>query len=153
MADEKIDVAGIIGPVLGLYDTEVPDVRSDFKSGRCWQHEARVDGIGRRVWCGKCNAELDPFDVLSKIAHASASRQYRADETRKAGARLEELKAEEKRVKARLKNSMRKDADAAVEAERARSLEARRRCLWKAQEALRLVEDIKKALGRDFDDE
>jgi len=151
--DDKIDVAGIIGPVLGLFDSESgPEVRSEYGAGRCWQHHACIDGLARRLYCSKCKADLDPFEVLGRIAHAADRRQYVADETRVLTARLEELKAEEKRVKARLKSALRKDATAAVEAERARTLEARRRCVMKAKEALRLVTEIKQALGREFDD-
>lgn len=153
MADEKIDVAGIIGPVLGLLDAEPPDVQSHY-GGRagCWQHVPRVNVLERTVVCGRCEVALDPFDVLAKIAHANGNRAYYANETRELARRIEELKAEERRIKARMRNALRKDATEAVNAERARTLESRRRCVEKAKEAARLVDEIRRALGREFDD-
>lgn len=154
MSDEKIDVGAIIGPVLGLVQGSIaPETSFGLGSpGQCWQHHPRVLQLERRVVCSKCGTALDPFDVLVTIAHNEASQRHAAAEYRKHKQELEAMLAEEKRVKARTKNAARKDAQAAVDAERGRTLEARRRCLDKANEAIRLVGEIKRALGADFDE-
>lgn len=154
MSDEKIDVGAIIGPVLGLVQGSIaPETSLGYgKTGHCWQHHPRVLQLERRVECSKCGTALDPFDVLVTIAHNEAQQRHAADEWRKHKEELAAMLAEEKRVKARTKNAARRDARTAVDAERARTLEARRRCLDKANEALRLVGEIKQALGAKFDE-
>lgn len=153
--DGKIDVDAIIGPVLGLVQGEIaPTASTSYAShgGTCWQHQPRVLQLERRVNCAKCGVALDPFDVLVSIARDHDRQKYYAAEHRRRMTELDEMKAEEKRVKARTKAASRKDAQTAVDAERARTLAARRKCIEKLNDARRIHDEMRRLLGREFDE-
>lgn len=74
------------------------------------RHEASwVDIDARRVYCRRCEAELDPFDVLEKLARnreflVSQGRTLRFECDRRAR-ELEELKRKEANAKARVRRA------------------------------------------------
>jgi hypothetical protein len=93
--------------------------------GKCYHRGAfTLDSEERTVQC-HCGATLDAFTLL--LAYANRERDWRDYDlqVREAQQRLDELKDEERKVKARTKAASKKDADAAVAAERARSEQER----------------------------
>lgn len=139
MPDDKIDVDAIIGPVLGVI--EQGWVSREFGPKTCWSHAPVVDTNARTVRCNKCGADLDPIDVLAKVAHANANRDYVHAEVVALRKELESLKAEEKRVKARTRSHRNKDARAAVADEK-------RKQLLRCRELVDKTNDVRRALER-----
>lgn len=116
-------------PVLRL----VPRAQTDVtRSSRHCKHGATLlCESSRRVSCKECGALLDAFDVLMAYARRERTWRYWDAETRQARLDLEALKSEERCVKARVANALRKDADHAVAEERRKS-EATRRAIARA---------------------
>jgi hypothetical protein len=143
VSDDKIDVDAIIGPVLGILGEQGP-IATNYSGPKCWNHAPMVDAVNRTVTCKKCGAGLDPIDVLAKIAHANANADYQRNERRQLAEQVEQLKAEEKRVRARTKSHRNKDARGAVADEKRKQLA---RCLElkeRTEEARRALERIDK---------
>lgn len=93
--------------------------------GKCYHRGTfTLDEEERTVQC-HCGATLDAFTLLLAYANRERDWRYYDLEVRDAQKRLAELKTEERKVKARTKAASRKDADAAVAAERARSEQER----------------------------
>lgn len=130
----------VIRPVFGSQMTVA-------HSGHCQHRQMVVDESKRTIECQSCGAVLDPFDVHMQYARRERSWRYWDRERKQAEARVEELKAEEKRIKARMANASRKDADTAVQAERERWREKRQKLAWKAKEIEREAGELKRALG------
>lgn len=107
-----------------------------------------VSEAERSVTCTACGATIDPIDVL--LSYAREERRWRnwRAETGKQVAKVEALKAEEKRVKARTKNASRKDAQVAVDAERARAKREKDVAVWAARAAAREVAKALRAIER-----
>jgi hypothetical protein len=63
----------------------------------------------RRVTCGQCGTVLDPFDVLWWFAVKEREFVYARDKKRTLEIQIEQLKAEERRVKARLNRALSKE--------------------------------------------
>lgn len=108
-----------VAPVIRLD----PDRQTEIKreGPYCFHRQYQLDEGSRTVACGRCGTPLDAFQVLLDYAHGERHWRYVDGEARDAAKRLEELKAEERRVKARTKNASKKEADAAVAAERVRT--------------------------------
>lgn len=87
----------------------------------CSHRQYEIDEGTKTVVCGKCGAPLDAFQLLLDYATRERSWRYYDSEIRCAKQQLAELKAEERKVKARTKNATRKEAVAAVAEERVRS--------------------------------
>lgn len=87
---------------------------------RCWPHAPLIDNQSRLVTCKRCNRQLDPVDVLLQVADRYDDYLRISTETSTMRKQLEELRAEEKRIKARMAAHSRKDAVAAVAEERER---------------------------------
>ena len=68
-----------------------------------WVHTAAVDIGSRSVVCSECGAELDPYDVLVRLARDGTKLVEARKRLRALTKRIEELRAEERRVKARVK--------------------------------------------------
>lgn len=130
----------VLRPVFGS-QTEVT------RSGFCQHWQMEIDEGKRTLTCKTCGALLDPFDVHLQYARRERSWRYWDGQRKEAEQRVEELKAEEKRIKARMANASRKDANAAVMAERERWREKRQRLAWKAKEIEREAGELKRALG------
>lgn len=145
MSDKPIDVGDIISPVLGI---GAPAPTHGY-GGRdeCWQHQPEVLQLARRVQCKRCGAELDTFDVLSRLVHQVGYIDYLRNEKR----RLEEsnaaLKHAERLAKGRVKRAEAKDAAAAVEKERAKLADMHLRLALKAEEIGMLAEQIQGGLA------
>ena len=89
--------------------------------GKCYHRGTfTLDEEERRVQC-HCGATLDAFTMLLRYANGELNWRCWELEMRETAKRVEALKAEERKVKARTKAASKKDADAAVAAERARS--------------------------------
>ena len=104
---------------------------------------------GRTLKCQQCGHDVDPFEALGHVA-----RDY--DDVRgaqKEHARLlehnERLRDEERRTKSRTKNASRKDADAAVAAERKLWTDRLFRAERNLEEAGRLVEKARRIVGAE----
>jgi hypothetical protein len=91
-------------------------------SGKCHHRGSFiVDEGARTVECEACGAALDAFQVLLDYANKERSWKHWQGEVRETQKRVDELKDEERKVKARTKSASRKEAGAAVAAERART--------------------------------
>lgn len=109
-------------------------------------HKQYVVDLGlRTVRCSACAADLDAFSILAALTRQDGYLARREQEARKLGARVSFLKSEERKTKERLKNVTRKDADAAVAAERAKWEKRLRRIVHNAREVARLAGKIERA--------
>jgi len=80
------------------------------KTRYCLHRSVLVDDNARTVECSKCGANLDPFAVLLTYARDGDRLRWMYLEIQQANKTIEELKAEERRVKARLRNARKKGA-------------------------------------------
>lgn len=117
MTDEKENgiVVSIVPrlPSLPDDDGQPPALRSVYEG--CCAHNfytAVINRNARTLKCGECKAVLDPYDYIAHLAHDGS----RLIETRKRYKalvkRVEELMAEERRVKARVRSWRAKEQDA-----------------------------------------
>lgn len=104
----------------------------------CWPHWPLIDKVSRLVTCKRCKSPLDPVDVLLEVAERHDEYVRMMDQTRTLRRELEQLHAEEKKVKARTRSHSRKDALAAVAAEREKMSEQLGRAVFHAREVARL---------------
>lgn len=113
----------------------------------CIHRNYQLKVASRTVVCADCKALLDPFQLLLEMARKQRNWRDWDKEARTQRAALTELHAEETKVKARLRNAKRKDADAAVEEERRRTMEHRRIVKRTADEIGALAKRIAKLQG------
>ena len=113
----------------------------------CRHRSYILDKDERSVTCEECDKNLDPFDLLVDLSRSEGYRATVDADRQKTAQRLAYLKGEERKVKARLKNALRKDADAAVAEERARWRKRIEHAGYKSTEIIRLAEHIGRALG------
>lgn len=66
----------------------------------CPHNQHVIDAHARRVTCGKCNAPLDPIDVLNKYAHDPAWIAEARQERRRIEAEVDALRKELSALKA-----------------------------------------------------
>jgi hypothetical protein len=116
-------------PVLRLVPRATTDVSGS--SRHCAHGATMLCESSRRVSCKECGALLDAFDVLMQYARRERTWRYWDAETRQAKLDLAALKSEERCVKARTANALRKDAEHAVAEERRKS-EVNRRAIARA---------------------
>lgn len=97
-----IDGGGDGGPV-------VQSKPRDYTKRYCAHAQMELDTERRRTYCRACEAEVDNFDALVKLAQEWETQQYRtAEATRQADdleARVSELRREERNTKARLRRA------------------------------------------------
>ena len=122
------------------------EVKSVSGKPPCRHTQTVVDERARTVECGTCGQALDPIRVL--LEYAEKERHWRnwqsaVHEQQRA---LEELKEEERKAKARLKNAQRKDAEFAVSEERRRNQERNIDSIVLAQELEELAGRLKRKL-------
>jgi predicted nucleotidyltransferase len=108
----------------------------------CFHRQYEVDESTHTVACGSCGIPLDAFEILLDYAQRERSWRYYENEITRAKEALAELKAEERKVKARTRNASRKEAEAAVAEERVRSEKARREITEKARDIGQLCRRI-----------
>lgn len=86
-------------------DGKPPPIVAKRGGKRChhWRHTATINRHARTLTCGACAADLDPYDFIDRLADDGT----RLVETRKRYQALvktmNELLAEEKRIKARVR--------------------------------------------------
>lgn len=87
-------------------DREQP-VTLNPQGGHCLHRTSRLDVDARRVYCRKCNVELDPFTVLNEVAHEYERHRVGVEHAKREHRCLlqavDELKREERNVKARIR--------------------------------------------------
>lgn len=113
---------------------------------RCRHGKYTLDEETRTVECGACGETLSAYDILKQYAERQRHWKWRTSELNEAETRITELKAEEKRVKARLRNAKKKDIDIALAAQRKHLTEKLQRMHWKLAEASRAINAAKNAL-------
>lgn len=135
MSEEEQE-AERLAPVLELMPGRLrEELKITGVRGFCRCRRSVLDEETRVVTCRDCGKTLDAFDVLMEFARGERRWLNFEEEARHAAARLEQLKEEEKRTKARTVAASRKDANVAVEAERARTERAR-------QDTIELAKDV-----------
>lgn len=92
--------------------------------GPCLHRKQTLNEVSRKVLCTDCGMELDAFDLLVRRARKGGYDEMMARDGKALRERVAELRAEEKRVKARLYNARRKDADAVRRQEREKAAAA-----------------------------
>lgn len=75
------------------------------EAGFCAHHETIVDTQARLVRCRSCGADLDAMDVLGQIAFEWERLAEAIKERERLDREIADLRAEEKRVKSRLRNA------------------------------------------------
>lgn len=134
-----------IAPVLQLVPGRAPQNKlAGYGYAFCRHVRTLIDADTRAVSCIDCTKTLDAVDVLLEYAHRERTWHHWEQDTRLAEKRLAELKEEERKVKARTKNAARKEADAAVATERARSEDERLMIVVKAREMARICQHIER---------
>lgn len=78
-------------------------------------HTAIVDPGQRRVECDGCGAELDPYETLLLFCRQGNRYERLARECDRLSKKLKELRAEERRTKARVKRWRKKSDEAGFE--------------------------------------
>lgn len=84
-------------PFLTVHRTPHPDF--------CYHRPVEVDENKRVVTCKLCGAVLDPIEVLLRLARGEERMLATTEKLRAMRAQIEVLKAEEVRVKARLRRA------------------------------------------------
>lgn len=78
-----------------------PRFKRGHADGKLCQHKQMViDGLARRLFCIQCNAELDPYAEIEKIATEERSYQWLWQETGRLRRECETLEDEVKKLKA-----------------------------------------------------
>lgn len=139
MSDEDQQLA----PVLRLVPSPQTDVMGTAPR-HCKHGQTLLDETSRRVSCKDCGALLDAFDVLLSYAQRERNWRHWDSEARRARAELAELRAEERRAKARLAGTLRKDAEHAIAEERRKTVAHRRAIAGVAKQVVKLGWQIMK---------
>lgn len=121
---------------------------ADRPLARCRHHSYKLNADTRAVRCGACGAELDPFEVLLEYARSERMWRHWDGEARILRGELAQLKADERRTKARVKNASRKDASEAVAAERVRGERERFQMLEAARDIIARAKQIDRLARR-----
>jgi len=90
------------------FDTLHLQVRRQPDTLYCRHGQVLLDDVARKVYCASCNAELDPFTVLLRIARDEMKLQYERREIAKLQHKLTALKNDERNTKARLQRARRR---------------------------------------------
>lgn len=135
-----------VAPVIQLTTGQTRTTRSSDRY--CWHNQYVVDEQTLEVSCGGCGREMVAGEVLLEYARRERSWQWHTQEVRDAERRVAELKAEERKIKARIKNANRKDASVAVAEEQARTERMRHETIRAAQEVTVIAQRIEKLARR-----
>lgn len=145
--EEKPETAEPEEPPNVIKATFGKETRIADHGGFCWHSSILVHERTRSVTCATCNADLDPFDRLLEYARKERNYHHYGQREKALHDRIAKLEEEERKIKARTRNAIRKDADAAVKEALEKRAEAVRSVLWKAREITRLGEQIERLLG------
>lgn len=142
---------GYVAPVTKPGDDDETEIT---RSGAGCLHRAQMqlDTASRTVRCTRCDTQLDAFQILLQYAQRERSWRYYDREAKQLYAEIDKLREEEKRIKARTRNAARKDAEAAVQAERERWRETRRKLAWYARDLEKVARVMKRAADLKVDD-
>lgn len=127
------------------FGTETRIVRDRERVCRHLQYELELDTRVARCQCG---AQLDTFQILLEYARAERHWRHYATEEREIRERLAALAAEERRIKARIRNARRRDPESALEEHRKRSAARDRTIAWNAREIEEMAARIRKLMER-----
>lgn len=107
MSDDEVNLGGEVIRPNFRRESGVPVVIDRERDSVCEHSHVHIRQYQHKVICRRqsCGAEVDPFDVLMKLARKWEHATYLQFEIDKQEAKLELLKAEEKRCKARIKNA------------------------------------------------
>lgn len=141
MSDDN--ATNVVTVNFGAGETSVKD---HYGQRFCSHARMELDTKARSVACGTCGQQLDAFQILLDYAVRERNWRHYDVELRELSKKLEELKAEEQRVKARTKTADRKEAAAAVAAERQRHRDLRERAHRNAQQIVALAERIARSM-------
>jgi hypothetical protein len=83
----------------------------DDRPHKCKHKSVEVGSKKRIVVCNACGEYLDAFEILLQYAYDERRFSYHRGELDSIHKKVDELKAEEKRVKARLRRATKKDAE------------------------------------------
>ncbi len=122
---------------------------NDRTDWSCMHKSYDIDRHLRTVCCSMCGVELDAFDILRDLSSRSGYLEMMEADGKRTAQRVAFLKGEERKVKARVKNANRKDADAAVKAERDKNKASYRRARWRLSQAADNIRAAAKHLGDD----
>lgn len=140
---DGIDAGERIAPVLQFVPGPPRQIKVKGHGYAFCRHVGtEVDAETRTVTCRQCGKTLDAFDVLLEYARKERTWQNWRDQQRAAAARVEQLKAEEKRVKARTKSASRKDSEQAVRDEQVRTEKMRFEVIQAARDVAALARRI-----------
>lgn len=137
----------ILKPVFGQ-ESGIRRVDYD-KPGPCKHRTYEVDEQERTVSC-RCGAILDPFEVLLEYARRERHWRHYDSAARKATGTLREAEEELKRVQARTRSALRKDAEEAVRMERRRQERERQvvsNAVWRIRQESEKVERAMRRLA------
>lgn len=124
-------------------ETRIKD--ASFDKRHCRHVRMLIDEENRSISCEVCEKPLDPFQICLDYARRERNWRHYETEEHKTRKKISELEAEEKKLKARIRNAKRKDADLAVEAERKRHSEQHYRTHANARSIVELAERIMRA--------
>lgn len=85
-----------------------PRIQKAWNRERCPHHRILIDKENRRLTCESCGVELDPIAELYKIAVKEWELYYSVEEFKRYKNLTADLKAEEKRIKARIRRAQKK---------------------------------------------
>lgn len=119
------------------------------QSSTCGHRSVSVDQHERIVECANCGVAMDPFSVLLDYARGEREYHHWATKVQTQQNAMGKLLDEEKRVKARMKRASRKDADAAVMAERVKWQERLDRIVSNANLISELAGKVERAAGSE----
>jgi len=149
MSEDRIDVGDTIAPVLQLVPRPAEQTKlRGWGYDKCRHQRTELDSETRAVACRDCGKALDAFDVLLEYARGERNWQHWQREQSAAAARVQQLKEEERKVKSRTQNAMRKDANAAVAAERARTERMRHDAIQAARDVAAAARRIERLMQR-----
>lgn len=142
MSEEREGNAPVLRPVFGAQTT----VKGSPK--HCRHRVPVLDAEDRTVACEGCGTALDAFQVLLEYADGERRWQGWDQSVREKQRELEALKDEERKVKARTKNALRKEADMAVATERLRTEKMRRDAIQVARDVVAAGKRIERLMQR-----
>lgn len=99
MTDDNVIKAKFDGVSLSVKDRNIPTCLH----GRVW-----VDEEARKVTCRDCERQLDPISVLLSFARKERNFQYTKESISSLRLEIDELKKEERRIKARIRTAKKK---------------------------------------------
>ena len=102
-------------PTLPDDDGREPPPLAEERTNLCAHHThtALIDRNARTLTCSRCGADIEPYDYIAYLAHNGSRLVETRKRYRALAKRVEELLAEEKRVKARVKRWRAKDGSKA----------------------------------------